>query len=288
MIVLMTVPMCVADWPTTTGAISPRIRRTAGCRKSIRGVARRPRLREPWDLEEQLSRPPRSTPTASPTTGSGSRGAITTAPMMIPMFSATGDRAGRRKWRWAFRTPIANADRPTRKRYGNMRRVMRTVSWPAAGSAKKPGAMTRTTHGAARMPRRDRPPRISSIIPVTTRSMRSVSARERVVTCSVKTGMKADDSAPSATSRRRRFGSRKATKKASVAAPAPKARAMTRSRRKPRIRLASVAALTTAAARATARRAVGTAGCGGGVSVSSTPIGRSALTGRPPGAPPSR
>ena len=138
-----------------------------------------------------------------------------------------------------------------------MRRVRRTVSWPAAGSAKKPGAMTRTTHGAARMPRRDRPPRISSIIPVTTRSMRSVSARERVVTCSVKTGMKADDSAPSATSRRRRFGSRKATKKASVAAPAPKARAMTRSRRKPRIRLASVAALTTAAARATARRAVG-------------------------------
>ena len=117
--------------------------------------------------------------------------------------------------------------------------------------------------------------------PATARSMRSVSARDRVVTYSVNTGMKADESAPSATSRRRRFGRRNATKKASVATPAPKARAITRSRRKPRIRLARVAVLTTAAARATARRAP-VAGGGGGNSVASVPIGTSALTGGPP------
>ena len=200
---------------------------------------------------------------------------------MMPTFSATGDSAGRRKWRCAFRTPIATADSPTKNRYGNISRVIRTVSSPAAELAKKPGAMSRTSQGAARMPRRVRVPRTSSMAPATARSMRRVSARVRVVTYSVNTGMKADESAPSATRRRRRFGSRNATKKASVATPAPKARAITRSRRNPRIRLARVAEPTTAAARATARRAP-VAGGDGGNSVSSAPIGSSALTGRPP------
>src|SRR3990170_4581315 len=53
--------------------------------------------------------------------------------------------------------------------------------------------------------------------------------------------MKAVDSAPSASSRRNRFGMRKATKNASVRGPAPKARATTTSRTNPRIRLVSVA-----------------------------------------------
>src|SRR3970040_2335089 len=53
--------------------------------------------------------------------------------------------------------------------------------------------------------------------------------------------MKAVDSAPSASSRWNRFGILKATKKASVTGPAPKARATTTSRTNPRIRLVSVA-----------------------------------------------
>src|SRR5688572_24872641 len=53
--------------------------------------------------------------------------------------------------------------------------------------------------------------------------------------------MAAVASAPSARSLRRTFGIRKATKNASVAGPAPNARATTMSRTKPSTRLASVA-----------------------------------------------
>src|SRR5438105_10328069 len=67
--------------------------------------------------------------------------------------------------------------------------------------------------------------------------------------CSASTGTKAWENAPSANRRRSRFGRRKATKKASVARPAPKARAMKKSRAKPRMRLTSVRPLTVTRAR---------------------------------------
>src|SRR5262249_17977128 len=177
--------------------------------------------------------------------------------------------------RCALRTPMTRAAKPTRSRYGNMMRVRYTVSSPAAGLAKNPGAMTRTIHGEATTPTRVMELRSSSMTPVTLRSMRSDSARDRVDTYPGTTGTNADERRPSATRRRRRFGSRNATKNASVATPAPKARATTRSRMKPKIRLAMVAELTTTAARATAR-APDTGGAGGNSS-SSVPIGRSAL-----------
>lgn len=63
----------------------------------------------------------------------------------------------------------------------------------------------------------------------------------RAVRYSVYTGMKADDIEPSAKSSRRRLGMRNATKKVSAAGVAPKRRAMTMSRTKPRIRLENVA-----------------------------------------------
>src|SRR5256885_202435 len=63
------------------------------------------------------------------------------------------------------------------------------------------------------------------------------------------TGTNAWEKAPSAKSRRSRFGMRNATKKASVARPAPKARAMKKSRMKPRMRLTTVRLLTAARAR---------------------------------------
>ena len=172
---------------------------------------------------------------------------------MSARLSPTGERAGARKWRCAFRTPIASAARPTKKRYGNMRRVSWTVSAPMVASAKNPGAITRTRSGALATPAALVSARIAIMPPDTARSIRTKSARLRVARYSVKTGMNAEESAPSARRRRRRFGSRKATKKASVTGPAPNVRATTMSRTYPRMRLTSVAALTTAAARATLR-----------------------------------
>ena len=101
---------------------------------------------------------------------------------------------------------------------------------PAAGSAAQPGAMTVTIHGAtsgaeARTTQ-------STTWPHRTRRARGARTPRgpRGCSVSVKTGMTAVDSAPSARSRRRRFGIRKATKNASVTGPAPKARATTMSR----------------------------------------------------------
>ena len=65
---------------------------------------------------------------------------------------------------------------------------------------------------------------------------------------SVKTGMNAMVSDPSAKRRRNRFGIRRATKKASAAIPDPKIVAMTISRTSPRIRLRSVKKAMTPAA----------------------------------------
>ena len=65
---------------------------------------------------------------------------------------------------------------------------------------------------------------------------------------SPKIGTKACENAPSANRRRSRLGSLKATKKASVSAPAPKARAVSISRTKARIRESSVRLLMAARA----------------------------------------
>ena len=61
-------------------------------------------------------------------------------------------------------------------------------------------------------------------------------------------GTNACEKAPSANRRRSRFGMRKATTKASIAKPAPKAMAMRVSRTNPVMRETSVIALTEAAA----------------------------------------
>ena len=67
-------------------------------------------------------------------------------------------------------------------------------------------------------------------VPTPSTSLRVSSGEVRFL-CSARTGTKACEKAPSANSRRSRFGMRKATKKASVARLAPKARAMMKSRR---------------------------------------------------------
>lgn len=67
--------------------------------------------------------------------------------------------------------------------------------------------------------------------PVAARARRPNASGPPWVRVSVNTGITAVDSAPSPSSRRRRFGMRKATRNASVTGPAPKAWATTMSRR---------------------------------------------------------
>ncbi len=109
--------------------------------------------------------------------------------------------------------------------------------------------MADTTHGAATMP-------ISVIAiraAVSSRATRSSRARtsvsERLLRACPRIGTKAWAKAPSANSRRNRLGMRKATQKASVMGPAPKARATRMSRTSPEIRDSRVKLLTVAAER---------------------------------------
>ena len=70
-------------------------------------------------------------------------------------------------------------------------------------------------------------------------------------------GTKACENAPSANIRRNKLGKRNATKKASVAIPAPKPWAMTKSRTKPSTRDNKVMPLTVARARRRFMEAIG-------------------------------
>ena len=73
-----------------------------------------------------------------------------------------------------------------------------------------------------------------------------VSSNERVFLYSERIGTNANEKAPSANKRRKRLGIRNATKKASVAMPAPKIRAINISLTNPRIRDTKVMLLTAA------------------------------------------
>ena len=86
---------------------------------------------------------------------------------------------------------MARADSPTKNRYGNIRRVIRTVSSPAAGLAKKPGAMSRTSQGAARMPEQGQGAQEQQHAPRPRRGACAACRRGTAcVTYSVNTGMK--------------------------------------------------------------------------------------------------
>ena len=130
-----------------------------------------------------------------------------------------------KKRRWVLRAPAARAASPTRRRYGNRIRVSRT-----ARSTRR-----RVGHPARRHHRDDRGREQHPREQVVTRQAQACRPGHRADACgrtppdcrgpgsSVKTGMTAVDSAPSARSRRSRFGMRNATKNASVTGPAPNA-----------------------------------------------------------------
>src|SRR5687768_13122043 len=104
------------------------------------------------------------------------------------------------------------------------------------------------TSGAATTPASVTRKRAPASVVATRSTSRRVSASPRRFLYSASTGTNACEKAPSANSRRRKLGSLKATKKASVTKPAPKTRAITRSRTKPRMREMSVMLLTVATA----------------------------------------
>ena len=97
-------------------------------------------------------------------------------------------------------------------------------------SARQPGAISATTWCESRMPSAETTQSTTMAAPVAARARRPKAAGPPRVRVSVKTGITAVDSAPSPRSRRRRFGMRKATRKASVTGPAPKVWATTMSR----------------------------------------------------------
>jgi len=109
--------------------------------------------------------------------------------------------------------------------------------------------MADTTQGAAAMPISV----ISISVAVNSRATRSsrvrTSSSDRLLRALPRMGTKAWANAPSANRRRNRLGMRKATQKASVMGPAPKARATRMSRIRPEMRDSSVKLLTVAAER---------------------------------------
>src|SRR6185295_6294953 len=128
-------------------------------------------------------------------------------------------------------------------------RSIATVSPNLPGSAAKPGADRYTTRGASTMPTAAAASSArNSAVETQSTSARVASGDSRLRT-SPRIGTKACENAPSANRRRIRLGMRRATKKASVARPAPNSRAMTKSRTKPRILDNSVMLLTVPRAR---------------------------------------
>ena len=128
-------------------------------------------------------------------------------------------------------------------------RSIATVRANLPGSAANPGAVTYTISGAATTPSTAATTSAMNSTLATQSTRARVSSGDCRLRYSPRIGTKACENAPSANSRRSRLGMRKATKKASVASPAPNTRAMKKSRTSPNTRDNSVMLLMVASAR---------------------------------------
>ena len=166
-------------------------------------------------------------------------------------FSSTGVKAGTAKRRQVFSTPDAKAISDMHRMYGNITRVIQTAAPNSASRAapRSPLAMADTTQGAATMPTSVTSISASVSSSATRSSSVRTSSSDRLLRAAPRIGTKACAKAPSANSRRSRFGMRKATQNASVMGPAPKARATRTSRARPEMRDSNVKLLTVAAER---------------------------------------
>ncbi len=118
--------------------------------------------------------------------------------------------------------------------------------------------------GASTTPAAVTPNRISPRVPAVRSTSSRTSSRERPSSYSAKTGTKAWENDPAAKNRRKMFGMRNATKKASITTEAPKNRAKTMSRTRPRIRDSSVNDPTSPVERSRPRPVTGPRGESGG------------------------
>src|SRR5690554_6782426 len=126
--------------PSTRGPISRATSRTPGSVTSMSRWYGARSFSRPGTCTPRCSTAPSTTPHAAPKMPMSKSGAMTTAPMMMPMEYIDGASAGSRK-RWcAFSTPICSPLMPNTMGEMSMMRISRTVS--AVASASKPGAMT--------------------------------------------------------------------------------------------------------------------------------------------------
>ena len=120
------------------------------------------------------------------------------------------------------------------------------VSANLSAVSANPGAVMVITHGAASIPITVTIARARVSNPETYETNTRVASSPCLLLYSARIGTNACEKAPSAKIRRSRLGSLKATKKASVAIPAPKMRATIASRAKPSTRENMVIELTAA------------------------------------------
>ena len=109
-----------------------------------------------------------------------------------------------------------------KNRYGNVKRSISTVRSKRSPSARKPGANTKASTGAATTPTRVTTKSSSPNTPLTPATSSRTSPWLFRTLYSEITGTKACEKAPSAVSRRMKFGILNATRKASIRGPAPK------------------------------------------------------------------
>ena len=174
-----------------------------------------------------------------------SHGASHHAAAITARFNSTGVTAGMAKRFQVLSTPAASDTSDMKPMYGNITRVITT----AESNACRPEAIIHTSTGAATTP--------ASVVStsaqkstVATASIRArVGASPSAARLAARIGTKAWENAPSANSRRSRFGMRKATLKASVSALTPKLEATISSRPSPVTRATSVNKETVEAAR---------------------------------------
>ena len=243
----------LTETPSSAGTMSKPIRRTpTSCQHARRFNLKRGSrsiLCSAWNCSPSCNRPPMITPQARALTGGSNQPWAKSAIPMRLTFSSTGVKAGTENLPQVFNIPAANATIDIKKIYRKVIRVRVTASSNLSGVSRNPGAERVTMAGAHQMPSRATSSTTApSKVPV--RSIRRrVSSAPRCLRYSPSSGTKAWEKAPSANIRRNRLGSLNATKNASVAASAPKLRAMTKSRTKPRIREIKVKPLTVATER---------------------------------------
>ena len=109
-------------------------------------------------------------------------------------------------------------------RYGKVQRSISTVSANLSGSARKPGANSSTSSGAATTPTIVITDRNQAIVPIAPSISSRTSSCSRWTLYSETTGTNACENAPSANSRRMKLGILNATRNASMSRPAPNIR----------------------------------------------------------------